>query len=92
MGRLTSTPPRKGYATLYVKKEEDIQKVKDIIKEMDEFEFDYMPDTFIQVWNGEDKPCYTGKFDSLDLYELSDKLFVANIFNFYVEYSRYFSE
>ena len=28
--------PHKGYGRIYVEKEEDIQKVKDIIKEMDE--------------------------------------------------------
>lgn len=34
--------PRKGYGRIFVEKEEDIEKVKDIIRKMDEFEFEYL--------------------------------------------------
>ena len=58
---------RKGYGRIFVEKQEDIQKVKDIIKEMDEFEFDYLPDDLITVFSEENmKAVYTHKFCDLD--------------------------
>ena len=43
MNRLT----HKGYGRIYVDNQEDIQKVKDIIKELDEFEFGYLPTEYL---------------------------------------------
>lgn len=61
------TLDRKGYGRIFVEKETDIQKVKDIIKEMDEFEFDYLPDDLITVFSEDNmKAVYTHKFSDLD--------------------------
>lgn len=58
---------RKGYGRIFVEKQEDIQKVKEIIKEMDEFEIDYLPDDLIAVFSEENmKAVYTHKFSDLD--------------------------
>lgn len=66
-----NTFSRKNYGRILVREEEHIQKVKDIIKEMDEFEYDYMPDDLITVFKQNDvSTVYTQKFDSLDLNEL----------------------
>lgn len=75
-----NTLPRKGYGRILVQKEEDIQKVKDIIKEMDDFEYDYLPDDMIAVFKTNDvKTVYTHKFDSLDLNELQIRCWEQNI-------------
>lgn len=79
-----NTFPRKGYGRIFVEKEEDIDKVKDIIRRMDEFEYDYLPSKLITVFNPNIKTFpkenpkdhfwldmgYTHKFDSLNLNEL----------------------
>ena len=61
---------RKGYGRIYTDKEENIQPIKDIIKEMDEFEFGYLPKDLIAVYQGEIRHVYIGKFDELDLNDL----------------------
>lgn len=62
------TLDRKGYGRIFVEKEGDIQKVKDVIKEMDEYEFDYLPDDLIAVFSEENmKSVYTHKFCDLDI-------------------------
>ena len=43
--------PRKGYGRIFVEKEEDISKVKEIICKMDEFEYEYLPPELITVFN-----------------------------------------
>lgn len=59
---------RKGYGRIFVEKEYDIQKVKDIIKEMDKYEFDYLPDELITVFSEKNmKAVYTHKFCDLDI-------------------------
>lgn len=63
--------PRKDYGRILVQKEEDINKVKSIIKEMNEFEYEYLPDNFIGVFKKDNiETVYTHKFDDLDLVEL----------------------
>ena len=81
--------PRKGYGRIFVEKEEDISAVKEIIRKMDEFEYDYLPEKLIAVFNPfpTDKPKehlvldmeYTYKFDSLDLNELQFRCWAAGI-------------
>ena len=43
--------PRKGYGRIFVEKESDILVVKEIIRKMDEFEYDYLPEGLIAVFN-----------------------------------------
>ena len=74
---------RKGYGRIFVQKEEDIQKVKDIIKEMDEFEYEYLPENLIAVFSPENMDSvYTHKFDDLDTNELTRKCWECGIYMF----------
>lgn len=58
---------RKGESRCYVFKEDHIEKVIEIIKELDDFEFRYMPTNWITVFNKKDlyrnSMVYNGKFD-----------------------------
>ena len=51
------TLTRKGYARLYVDTEEDIERLRGLIKELDAFEFEYLPDDLIATF---DEPVYAG--------------------------------
>lgn len=89
-----NTFPRKLYGAIFVENEEDIQKVKDIIKAMDDFEYEYLPSELIKVFNPNERIfedgskhyyiplCYTHKFDSLDLNELQARCWMAGIHMF----------
>ena len=88
-----NTFTRKGYGRIFVEKEEDIQKVKEIIYKMDEYEYDYLPRDLITVFNPDIRSFpkenpkdhiwvdmkYTHKFDSLDLNELQIRCWYAGI-------------
>lgn len=68
-----NTLTRKGYGRIYVDNAENIEKVKDIIKHMDEFEFDYLPKDLIAVHTEFPKVVYTHKFCDLDMDKLTAK-------------------
>lgn len=70
---------RKGFGRIYTVKTEDIKKVKDIIKEMDAFEFDYLPESLITEFKHYPELEYTHKFDTLDLDELTVRCFNIGI-------------
>lgn len=70
---------RKGYGRIYVENESDIQSVKDAIKEMDECEFDYLPDGLIAPFSEYPNVVYTGKFDDLNLDLLTAKCWTNGI-------------
>src|SRR4051812_45031150 len=53
----------KGYGRIYVETEADIQKVKDVIKELDPFEFDYLPADLIVPFSEYPKVTYVHKFN-----------------------------
>jgi len=80
--------PTKGYGRIYVEKQEDIQKVKDIIKEMDEFEFEYLPKDLITVFKDKVTTTYTHKFDDLDISVLMEKCWQQGIKMFCVNGGR----
>lgn len=85
--------PKNGYGRIFVEKEEDIPKVKEIIRKMDEIEYGYLPEKLITVFNpnirifpiGNPKEYlsldmeYTYKFDSLNLNELQFRCWAAGI-------------
>ena len=85
--------PRKGSGRIFVEKEEDIPKVKEIIRKMDEFEYGYLPKDLIKVFDPNIKTfpvenpkdhlwldlAYTHKFDSLNLNELQFRCWAAGI-------------
>jgi hypothetical protein len=81
------TMRRKSYGKIYVAKQEDIEKVKEIIKEMDQYEYDYLPNDLIGVFEGHDGSTsltYTHKFDGLNMNELMVKCWNQGIHVFYI--------
>ena len=81
---------RKTNARIFVKTESDVQKVKEIIRKMDEDEYEYLRSDLIAVYEAktknlggkpkhEVKLAYTYKFDALDLNELAMRCFIADI-------------
>ena len=63
--------PHKGYGRFFVENEEDIVKVKEIIKEMDDFEYAYLPEALITVFSDENmQSVYTHKFDDMNMTEV----------------------
>lgn len=66
---------RKGNSRCFVFRYEDIQKVYDTIKEIDEFEFGYVPEDWVTIWDGRgygSSMVYNGKFD-IDVPRLIDE-------------------
>ena len=60
----------KGYGRIYVQDQEDIQKVEDIIKEFDEFEWSYYPTSLVTTLDKYPNVVYVGKFElNFDLKE-----------------------
>lgn len=64
----------KGLSRCFVFREEDIQKVYDTIKEINDFEFNYVPTDWVMVWGKEyeSSMVYNGKFD-IDVPKLIDE-------------------
>lgn len=73
------TLTRKGYGRIYVDDAGNIEKVKAIIKEMDEFEFDYLPKDLMAVYTEYPKVVYTHKFSDLDTNKLTAKCWHVGI-------------
>ena len=79
---LTAHFPYKAYGRIFVydyspEKEELIRR---IIRSMDSFEYNYMPDDMITGWAEYPKLVYTGKFDDLDTNDLTARCFQAGVF------------
>lgn len=55
----------KGYGRIYVDSIDDIAKVKSVIKEMDSYEYDYMPQGLITTFSDYPSVVYIGKFSDL---------------------------
>ena len=86
---------RKGYGRIFVEKEEDIQKVEDIMKEIDEYEFNgYYPagnymggnyERLVTVFSEKNyKSVYVGKFDEMDISKVLKKAWEQGIHCFAV--------
>ena len=69
----------KSYGAIYVNDPKDIEKVKEVIKEMDEFEFDYLPSELIKPFAEYPDVCYTHKFSDLDTDDLTAKCWTKGI-------------
>jgi hypothetical protein len=74
-----NTLSRKSYGAIYVKNPNDIDKVKEIIKEMDEFEYDYLPDELIKPFADYPQVAYTHKFCDLDMDDLTAKCWAKGV-------------
>ena len=92
---LEMTFNRKGYGRIFVEKEEDVQKVEDIMKEIDEYEFNgYYPtgnymggnnERLVTVFSEENyKSVYVGKFDEMDISKVLKKAWEQGIHCFAV--------
>lgn len=94
MSWVYNTFERKGYGRIFVEKEEDIPKVREIIRKMDEYEYEhYLPSDIIAVFNPKEvksactpgktyvkvELAYTHKFDSIDLNELTMRCWMEGI-------------
>ena len=64
---------RKGYGRIYTDSVKNIARIREIIREMDADEYDYLPDDLISVYDVIEEPVYTGKFCDLDLDELLER-------------------
>lgn len=62
---------RKGYARIYCLKAEDVPVVREIIWELDPFEFEYMPRDLVAPFSEYPSLCYTHKFDALCMSRLT---------------------
>lgn len=80
----------KGYGRIYVKNKNDVDKAKQIIRNMSEYEYDYyFADDLISFFENDDgsiikniDSSYVGKFE-IDLKEMIAKLWENNIDAFY---------
>jgi len=70
---------RKGYGRIYTRTEEDIRKVQRIIKEIDKYEYEYMPKDLVTTFSDFPKVTFIGKFDDLDLNKLEALCFERGI-------------
>jgi hypothetical protein len=73
----------KHYARIYTDKPENIEKIKEIIKDMDEYEADYLPKDLIDVFTGHVEYVYNGKFYDIDMDALMTRCWQAGIYAFY---------
>ena len=73
------TLTHKGYGRIYVDTVENIEKVKAIIKEMDEFEHSYLPEKLITVFTEYPNVTYTHKFSDMNMSKLTDKCWKEGI-------------
>lgn len=86
----------KGYGRIFTDSEENVEKIKEVIKEMDEYEFGYLPKDLITVYDpdsfkkyedgsiGTADTVYNHKFDDLDLGELMFRCWSRGIHMFCV--------
>lgn len=71
---------RKGYGRIYVEDQKYIERIREIIKEMDAFEYDYLPSDLIVPFSEYPNIVYTHKFDTLDCTNLAVRCWMEGIF------------
>lgn len=62
--------PYKGYGRIYVDKPENVGKVEEIIRELDAYEFTYMPEGMVAPFSEYPAVKYTHKFNDLNMDKL----------------------
>lgn len=60
---MTSPFTYKGYGRIYVKTQEDIQRVENLLKELDEYEFDYYPENLVTTLDRYPNVIYVGRYE-----------------------------
>ena len=58
---------RKGFGRIYIHPENTIKQVKNVIQELDEFEYGYLPEKLIAPFDKYPETVFVGKFCDLDL-------------------------
>jgi hypothetical protein len=71
---------RGGYGRIYVRHSSDIPHVREIIRMMDQFGYEYLPDDLIAPIGKYPETVFTHKFDALDLDELTFQCFRRGCF------------
>ena len=71
-------------ARIYTDRPENIAKIEEIIKEIDNFEYEYLPHNLIAVFNGKIDYVYNGKFYDIDMDEVMKRCWEEGIYAFYV--------
>lgn len=61
----------KGYGRIYCEHVNDIDSVKKIIKEIDDFEYEYLPKDLITTYDKYPQTVYIGKFSDMDMNKLT---------------------
>jgi hypothetical protein len=74
---------KKSYGRIFVRSTDEIERVSQIIKQLDEFEWGYLPDHFIAVWPGKIEVTYGHKFE-IDIDQLTEACWNAGIHVFCV--------
>lgn len=74
---------RKSYGRIYVAPDGNPGDVAEIIRQLDEFEYGYLPDNFIAKWNGKIEPVYGWKFE-MDIDKLTTECWNRGIWLFCV--------
>lgn len=64
------TLTHKGYSRFYLYDSTKEQEVREIIKEIDEFEYGYMPKDWITSFDNYPQVIYHGKFSDMDMVQL----------------------
>ena len=78
-----NTFTKKGYGRIYVSEMGNIPRIKEIIKDMDDFEYTYIPwDHLFADPSEYPKVIYIHKFSDLDIDELTYRCFLERIFIF----------
>ncbi len=78
---------RKTYGRIYVSKPEDVAVVEATVREVDEFEFDYMPKGLIAVYGTDDELVYLHKFE-IDANALAKACMDKNVWIWVVDGAR----
>lgn len=76
---------RKGYGRIFVKKASDVELVRTIVREMDEWELGYMPDNLVALFSEYPRLTYLHKFCDLDYYELTARCWERGVWIFCID-------
>jgi len=76
---MRETLTSKGFSRIYVVDQKAVELVKAIIKEMDEYEFVYLPKDLIAPFSEYPKVVYTHKFDDLNIHHLTARCWSKGI-------------
>lgn len=74
-----ATLTHKGYARIYCETADDIPKVEAVIKELDEYEFSYLPRGLVTTFTEYPSVIYNGKFSDLDMDALTAVCWIRGI-------------